>query len=145
MKKSDIKLKEVTLSDSKFLYELLKDRDPIVNISHKHTPDYKQHKKFIKSTPYSKWYVINHCKRKIGSIYLSKQNEIGIFLKKDFQGKHFGQAALDLLIQKNPRKRYLANVNPKNKDSQKFFKANSFRLIQYTYELIPKVDSKNEK
>jgi len=39
----------------------------------------------------------------------------------------------------------LANVNPKNKDSQKFFKANSFRLIQYTYELIPKVDSKNEK
>tara|TARA_B100000029_G_scaffold429534_1_gene439975 strand:- start:215 stop:652 length:438 start_codon:yes stop_codon:yes gene_type:complete len=144
MKKTDIKLNQVTLSDSKFLYELLMERDPTVNISHKQLPDYEQHKKFIKSSPYSKWYIINYCKRKIGSIYLSKQNEIGIFLKKDFQGKHFGKLAFDLLVQKNPRKRYLANVNPKNKDSQKFFKTNSFRLIQYTYELIPKVDSKNE-
>ena len=31
MKKSDIKLKAVTLSDSKFLYALLKERAPIVN------------------------------------------------------------------------------------------------------------------
>ena len=35
----------------------------------------------------------------------------------------------------NPRKRYLANVNPKNKTSQKFFKKNGFKLIQYTLEL----------
>ncbi len=144
MKKSDIKLKQVTLSDSKFLYELLKERVPTVNISHKQLPDYEQHKKFIKSSPYSKWYIINYSKRKIGSIYLSKQNEIGLFLKKDFQLKDLRQIALDSLIQKNPRKRYLANLNPKNKDSQKFFKNNEFRLIQYTYELIPKIDSKNE-
>ncbi len=145
MKKFNIKLHQVRLSDSKFLYELLKERDPTVNISHKQLPDYEQHKKFIKSSPYSKWYIIYYDQTKIGSIYLSKQNEIGIFLKKDFQRKDLRQTALDLLIHKNPRKKYLANINPKNKDSHRFFKTNGFRLIQYTYELIPKVDSKNEK
>ena len=39
------------------------------------------------------------------------------------------------MIQKNPKKRYLANVNPQNKKSMRFFKNNGFKLIQYTFEL----------
>jgi hypothetical protein len=35
----------------------------------------------------------------------------------------------------NPKKQYLANVNPKNKKSIKFFKKNNFKILQYTYEL----------
>lgn len=73
--------------------------------------------------------------KKIGSIYLTKMNEIGIFIKKDFQKSGIGQTTLDLLMKKNPRKRFLANVNPKNKKSISFFKRNGFKLIQYTYEL----------
>ncbi len=37
------------------------------------------------------------------------------------------------------KKRYLANVSPKNKNSINFFKKNKFRLIQYTFELNNKI------
>jgi RimJ/RimL family protein N-acetyltransferase len=70
----------------------------------------------------------------VGSIYLSKNNEIGIFVSKKFQGKNIGNFALNELIKKNPRKRFLANVNPKNKKSIQFFKNNNFKLIQHTFE-----------
>ena len=131
---SSISLKSVTNSDVKFLFDLLKERDPRVNISHRKMPTYSQHAKFIKSKPYSKWYIILKSKQKIGSIYLSKNDEIGIFLSKKFQGKNVGSFALNELIKKNPRKRFLANVNPKNKKSISFFKNNNFKLIQYTFE-----------
>ena len=132
---SPISLKSVTNSDVKFLFDLLKERDPRVNISHRKMPTYSQHTKFIKSKPYSKWYIILKSKQKIGSIYLSKNDEIGIFLSKKFQGKNIGNFALNELMKKNPRKRFLANVNPKNKKSIQFFKNNKFKLIQYTFEL----------
>ena len=131
---SSISLKSVTNSDVKFLFDLLKERDPHVNISHRKMPTYNQHTKFIKSKPYSKWYIILKSKQKIGSIYLSKNDEIGIFLSKKFQGKNVGNFALNELVKKNPRKRFLANVNPKNKKSISFFKNNNFKLIQYTFE-----------
>tara|TARA_A100001037_G_scaffold278848_1_gene280104 strand:- start:1341 stop:1763 length:423 start_codon:yes stop_codon:yes gene_type:complete len=135
-KLSIISLKIVRDSDSKFLFELLKERDPRTNISHKKMPTYDEHLKFIKSKPYTKWYVILKSRERIGSIYLSKNNEIGIFLSKKYQGKNIGNEALAELIRKNPRKRYLANVNPKNKKSSKFFKNNDFKLIQHTYEMV---------
>ena len=131
---SPISLKSVTNSDVKFLFDLLKERDPRANISHKKMPTYSQHTKFIKSKPYSKWYIILKSKQKIGSIYLSKNDEIGIFLSKKFQGKNVGNFTLNELMKKNPRKRFLANVNPKNKKSISFFKNNNFKLIQYTFE-----------
>ena len=129
-----LSLKLVTNTDAKFLFDLLKDRDHHINISHKKIPTYEEHIKFIKSKPYSKWYIIFKSKQKIGSIYLSKNDEIGIFVSKKFQGKNIGNYALSGLIKKNPRKRFLANVNPKNKKSISFFKKNGFKLIQYTFE-----------
>lgn len=141
MTQSDISFKDVNISDSKFLYDLLKNRDPITNISHKKMPTFKEHKEFINSHPYTKWYIILFKKRKAGSIYLSKQDEIGIFIKKEFQNMELGTKSLNLLMKKIPRKRYLANVSPQNKNSQKFFKNNDFKLIQYTYELIPKIEN----
>ncbi|RZD45223.1 MAG: N-acetyltransferase, partial [Thaumarchaeota archaeon] len=71
----------------------------------------------------------------VGSIYLTKNNEIGIFLIKKNQSKGIGVNALKLLMKKNLKVRYLANVNPKNKKSIEFFKKNGFKLIQHTYEL----------
>ena len=137
MKKNelDISIRSVKKSDSNFLYELLKQRDPRANISHKRMPSFKQHESFIQSKPYSKWYIIQSSNDDIGSIYLSKNNEIGIFLIKKNQSKGIGFNALKLLMEKNPKIRYLANVNPKNKKSIEFFKKNGFKLIQHTYEL----------
>ena len=130
-----VKLKIISKSDYRFLYDLLMERDSRANISHKKMPTYNQHVSFVSAKPYSKWYVILYGANKAGSIYLTSQNEIGIFIKKSFQNKQLGNIALHKLIQKNPKKRYLANVNPKNKKSISFFKKNGFKLIQYTFEL----------
>ena len=131
----DIKLKPVAKSDHRFLYQHLKERNPSANISHKKMPTYAEHGKFVMSRPYSKWYIIIHKNKKVGTIYLTKQNEIGIFIKNKMQDKLIGQKTLEMLMGKNPRKRYLANVSPKNKKSIRFFTRNGFKLIQYTYEL----------
>jgi len=132
---SEIKLTLVSKNDAQFLYGLLKERESNVNISHKKMPTYVQHIKFIESRPYSKWYIIRLGNQKIGSAYLSKQNEIGIFITKNMHAKKIGTIALNILIKKNRRKRYLANINPKNKKSISFFKKNGFELIQHTFEL----------
>lgn len=142
MKQTTISLRIVNSHDYRFLFNLLKERDFRANISHKKMPTYSEHVKFVKSRPYSKWYIIEKSKTKIGSIYLSKNDEIGIFLKKTFHGNGFADLALNLVIEKNPRKRYLANINPKNLLSTKFFKKNGFKLIQYTFE---KEMEKNEE
>ena len=130
-----IKLKCVSKSDYRFLYNLLIERETRVNISHKKMPTYNQHVAFVSAKPYSKWYVILYDTNEAGSIYLTSQNEIGIFIKKSFQNKQIGNIALHKLIQKNPKKRYLANVSPQNKKSMRFFKNNGFKLVQYTLEL----------
>lgn len=133
--KNSLKLRIVKKSDSDFLYNLLKERDPRANISHKKMPNIKQHEKFIQSKPYSKWYIIENLDKDVGSIYLSKNNEIGVFIIKKNQNKGVGVNAFKLLMEINPKIRYLANLNPKNKESMKFVKKCGFKLIQHTYEL----------
>ena len=128
-------MKEVDEKDVQFLYNLLDERKPVTYISHKKMPTYEEHVNFVKSSPYSKWYIIEVDEERAGSIYLTKQNEIGIFLNEGLQEKGIGSNALNVLIGKNPDLRYLANINPENKKSIKFFKKLGFTLIQYTYEL----------
>jgi|TARA_B110000438_G_scaffold171111_1_gene163469 RimJ/RimL family protein N-acetyltransferase len=136
MKNNKIILKSISKSDYGFLYDLLEERNSQVNISHKTMPTYDEHLKFIKSKPYSKWYIIYFKNIKIGTISLTFENEVGIFITKNIQHEGAGSFALQLLIKKNPHLRYLANINPNNKKSIKFFKKNNFKLIQYTYEKV---------
>ena len=136
MKTLSINLKPVNKSDIKFLYNQLKERESKINISHKKMPTFEQHSKFVMSNPYSKWYIIMYKNKKIGNTYLTKTNEIGIFILKSIKIKGIGKMVLQFLMKMNPRSRYLANVSPKNKKSQDFFKKNNFKLIQYTYELM---------
>ena len=42
-----------------FLYELLAERDPVANISHREMPTFDQHRKFVDSRPYKAWYLIH--------------------------------------------------------------------------------------
>ena len=132
---TQIELVNIKKSDIEFLYDLLENRDSRTNISHKKMPSFEQHVKFVSSKPYQKWYIITNNKIRVGSIYLSKQDEIGIFIEKKYQNKGIGKKAIIELMKKNPKKRFLANVSPKNKKSMKFFKRNGFKLIQHTLEL----------
>ena len=130
-----IKLKNITSSDTDFLFELLKNRDQFENISHKIMPTFKNHEKFVNSKPYFKWYIIYEDLKKIGSTYITNQNEIAIhFLNiKNYEG--FFLESLEIIIQKNPRKRFLLNISPKNKKLKRIVEKNKFKLIQHTYEL----------
>ena len=135
MNMEDLELKSVTKTDVRFLYNQLKERDPKINISHKRMPSYSEHTRFVLSKPYSKWYIIYYKNRKVGNVYLSKMNEIGIFILNTIKVKGLGSLVLEQVLKKNPKTRYLANVNPKNIKSAEFFKKNGFKLIQHTYEL----------
>ena len=134
-------LRKSDKSDYKFFYELLKERDKIENISHRKMPSRKESDKFNASKPYTYDFVVllgNVCRyrylwKRIGRTYITKNNEIGIFIKKEFQGKHCGTKVINLLFNETKLKRYYANVSPLNKRSQKFFKKLGFKLIQYTY------------
>ena len=134
-KMKDIRFEKVRTSDAEFLYKLLSERIPIENISHRKMPTFLQHKKFINSNPYSYWYIIFSKKIKIGTIYLTNINEIGLHIKKEFQNITVKKIILNKLFTKHPRSRYLLNINPKNKKSIEFFKKNGFKLLQQTYEL----------
>src|SRR3989344_6717326 len=136
LEKSQIKLKNITKNDFRFLYELLLERDPVANISHKKMPTYDEHVRFVTSKPYLRWHVVYYNGKKSGSVYLTKQNEIGISIKKEFQREKMAEKVLELIIEKNGSGRYLANVSPKNKKSIEFFKNHGFKIIQHTYEFI---------
>ena len=137
-----IVLKEVQKSDCSFLYELLSERKLYENISHKKNPTYAKHIKFVMSKPYTKWYIIYYGKEKIGSIYITKQDEVGIHFKEQLQANVKPKSALwlqvlKIMMKKNPRNRYLVNINPRNTGMKNFLKKAGFELIQYTYE-VPK-------
>lgn len=131
----NINLKLVSKKDLRFLYELLKERKPSTNISHRKMPTFNEHLNFVLSKPYSKWYIIFNKNKKIGSIYISKQDEIGLHIKNLKWQKQIAEITIKLLKQKNPRDRYLVNINPKNKKMLNFYENNGFKLIQHTFEL----------
>ena len=130
-----INLKSVKKSDVVFLYNLLNERDPKTNISHQKMPTLKQHIKFINSKPYFKWYIIYLNSEKVGSIYMSKQNEVVIHVLKKFVFEKISSRALKTIIEKNPRKKLFINISPQNRKLQQFFSKKGFKLIQYTYRL----------
>ena len=98
--KNPIKFKTVTKLDYEFLYELLKERKLINNISHKKMPTFSQHVKFVKTKPYEKWYIIIKNEKKCGAIYLTKLNEIGLQLKKEEFNKKIETDILKLIMKK---------------------------------------------
>jgi len=126
-------LKPVTIDDAKFLFDLLKQREEIVNISHKSLPTWEEHVEFIKNNTYQSWDIIWVDDVRIGNIYLSDRDEIGIFLDKKSQSNGYGSIAINEFMKKNGKKRYLANINPTNYKSIQFFGKHGFIHIQNTY------------
>lgn len=134
MHKIDLKITKVKNSDSSFLYKLLLERSPKVNISHKIMPDYNQHVKFVSSKPYLFWYILINNEERIGSVYLTDLNEIGISLIKGKKEKGLEKEILELIMKLHPRKRFFVNVSPKNIKLELFLKKFGFNMIQKTYE-----------
>jgi RimJ/RimL family protein N-acetyltransferase len=132
---SGMKLISVYSRDDRaeLLYQLLAERDETVNISHKGMPTFKDHEKFIASHPYEDWCFV--CDPEpVGAVYLTKQNEIGVFIFTGSQGKGYAREAIKALMEKHGPRRYLANINPHNEASRFLFSGLGFKLVQQTYE-----------
>lgn len=126
--------------DVDFLYDVLKARPPEANISHREMPTPEQHKQFVHRRPYECWYIIQAQSQdgketvRIGSTYITKAREVGIFVLQGYWGTGFAARALELLRANHPGP-LLANVAPGNERSHAFFKKAGGRLIQHTYQL----------
>lgn len=116
------------------LYELLLERTPETNISHKGMPSLEGHVKFVDSMPYSKWYLIQTDDAYAGAIYLTDRREVGIFIFKLWQRKGIGKAAIEELLRRHPGN-LLANIAPQNERSIQFFEELGAKHIQNTYEI----------
>lgn len=122
-----------TYEDSDFvLYRLLKERTPFQSISHDSMPEWEEHQNFIESNPYLHWYIIENDSNVVGSMYLSKEREIGISIFNFYKKRGYGTEAVNLLVNLHPGK-FLANINQNNKAGIKFFEQFGAELIQNTY------------
>ena len=107
-----------------FLYGLLAEREPYQNISHKKMPTFEEHINFVKSKPYKEWFVIydTEQKKRVGSVYLSKENEIGVFISKNQRKRGFARKAVLQTMEYFYHVKYIkANIAPTNSTSICFF------------------------
>ena len=65
--------------DIEVLYSFLAARE--YSISHNEMPTFEKHKMFVQKNPYRKWFFIQYNSKIIGSIYVLKDNGIGIDIK----------------------------------------------------------------
>ncbi len=117
-----------------FLYDLLKERPKNACISHKKMPTMKEHIKFVDSFPYKEWYVIREGGDMVGSVYLSNQNEFGMFIKKGFSGRGIARKTFDWMERRHRGERLLSNVNPKNRRIKRLLESIGCVKVQETYE-----------
>lgn len=130
---------------AELLWELLAERDPIANISHKQMPTMEQHLEFIRSKPYAEWWFIFAQFTDVfavGACYLTKPprasvagNEIGIQIFRRHQRRGYASAALAQMIELHKGKRLLANIAIRNDKSLALFERYGFNPIQFTLEL----------
>lgn len=117
-----------------FLYWLLSERTLEQSISHKAMPSFSEHTVFVRSHPYHVWWLLKVGDEFVGSLYVTHQNEIGIFILRSQQRKGYARGAVLELNRRHPG-RLFANVNPANEASRRFWEAFGGKLIQVTYEL----------
>lgn len=139
----------------RLLYKLLQERKPHQNISHKEMPTYDNHVKFIRSKPYKEHYLIYKEKPYtcLGSVYLTKDNEIGLFLFDEFQQKGYGSKVLKTIMKKYKSESLYANIAPNNYKSIIFFKNHGFHYYeehnknssQYTYAKLGYLGRKSKE
>ena len=126
------------------LYELLEERPAKANISHCEKPSHEKHEAFVMSRPYRAWYlVLNDDLQRVGAVYLTKQNEIGVAILKRYHRLGYALQALNKVRKISPlpgipgqrNARYVAHVAANNEASKFLFAKAGGRLLSVTYVL----------
>ena len=134
---------------ARLLYNLMRERNPEINISHKKLPTYAEHVAYCNKHPYRYWYLIERLlpggrgeNETVGTISATHSNEIGIVLFQ--RARHLGIGSLAInrfMATHHPVEgvpglvngEWLANIAPTNTHSQHVFGKLGFRKIQETY------------
>lgn len=129
----------INKSNLKFLYELLKTRE--YSISHKEIPSFEEHSNFVQNHPYHKWFIIENQSNLIGSLYIHKDNSIGLDILNQFE-----ELIPDLLsllekrykplpyIKSVRSKNFFLNVSPKNKRLHDLLISSGYEISQVSFE-----------
>lgn len=129
-----------SLDAPRILYQLLQEREEWQSISHKQMPSEAEHMAFYLSRPYAEWCLVYAMSVNgtltclVGSVYLTKQREIGVAIFKKDMRLGYGKDAIVALMGKHPGA-FLANINPANEPSKALFEGMGFKKIQETYSL----------
>jgi len=140
------KVKLIKVNNSKshilILYKILKERDRRSNISHKEIPTLEDHKIFIKKFPYRYWFIIKKSRKILGSVYITKRNEISITLLK--KSKSYFIETINLIltnikplpaIASRRNGNFTLNLAPENKFYINILNDIGSKKIQETYLL----------
>ena len=125
-------------------WRLLEERPQKANISHFYMPSMRKHKEFLLDPPYNEWCAIkNQDGVPVGTILVTRRNEIGVAILKEHQRQGYAEAAIKLLMATYkpatgvPSQRadhFVANVAPTNEASIALFNKLG-KVIQWTYKL----------
>ena len=137
-----ILLEEIADSEEhkKILYDLLTNRKH--RISHAELPSWEEHARFVSRHPYRTWWLIHSGENTIGSVYLTKENALGINLVTEESAIY--RSALQKIIEENEplppipsvRPEFLfVNVAPGNHALLDALSAMGTKLTQKTYRL----------
>ncbi len=135
-----MKIREIILSDSDFLFELYLKRDSqdiITSINSKDQINFvRNYLKHADSTPFQSWCIIEVDGTRIGSLTLNKQNnEIGFWILELFQSKGYGTKAIQEFIEINKKSFYTVKAHKENSKSNGVIKKLGFKLSHNYYTL----------
>jgi len=132
-------LREMEKVDQKFIYKIIKDfLKSDLSVTFLKMPNYKEFEKNYFSNDYKRYMIIDSNNKKMGFVVITKDNEIGYFLSKKYQGEGIGVEAVKQLMQLNPRERYFATIHNKNNRSANLVKKLGFSPKATIYEKLMK-------
>ena len=129
---------EKTTKDATLLFEILKKRTP--SISHKSLPTFQEHKNFVLNHPYRAWFIVKNNSDHIGTVYILKNNSIGVNLIKE-KKTATPWVIKEILSKYKPLKEIKSvraaefdfHVSPRNADFVSILEKMGARLAQSTY------------
>lgn len=141
--KSELSLEKVNIENQIHINDLYNFiclmKFPISNIT---KPSLVEHSEFVKSNPYREWFMVIKKTKKIGTLYLTFENSIGVNLISNNTNDY--KESILIILKKykpiNPKKSvsnkfFHVNINPSNKILEKALIELGSKFIQKTYLL----------
>lgn len=121
------------------LYLHLSDRSECESISHEKMPTLKEHKKFVLSRPYDKWFFVRNLSGAIvGNVYLNYVTErnkkwinASIYILSRFRSNGAGEFCLDMLFKMCDK--VFINVGVRNNLGMQYLEDRGFSIAQHCF------------